>query len=207
MTLDAFLPYFVDHLEDSSVDTVIVMNLDDFLPEKRKGLFMDTSEMPKKMKEVFNIEQIMNCLMNLDKIKGVKFIKLDDLRKAGAESDIPLPYVPTNLDRDISYYYTSGTTGKPKCVVYKEYSLNAYVEKMTPPAAIILGDANGDGVLDIDDVTLIRRYLAGIEVGDINLEGLDVNGDGDVDMINVTFMQRALAGVPTPYPFVIADVE
>ena len=128
VTLDAFLPYFVDHLEESTVDTVIVMNLDDFLPEKRKGLFMDTSEMPKKMQEVFDINQIMACLMNLDKIKGVNFIKLDELRKAGAESDIPLPYGPTNLDRDISYYYTSGTTGKPKCVVYKEYSLNAYVE-------------------------------------------------------------------------------
>ena len=37
VTLDAFLPYFVDHLEKSTVDTVIVMNLDDFLPQKRKG--------------------------------------------------------------------------------------------------------------------------------------------------------------------------
>ena len=128
ITLDAFLPYFVDHLENSGVEKVIVMSLDDYLPEKRKGLFMDTSEMPKKMQEVFNIEQIMQCLMNLDKIKGVEFIKLDELKKAGEKSDLPLPYGPTNLDRDISYYYTSGTTGKPKCVVYKEYSLNAYVE-------------------------------------------------------------------------------
>ncbi|MEE3404128.1 MAG: class I adenylate-forming enzyme family protein [Acutalibacteraceae bacterium] len=128
ITLDAFLPYFVDHLESGGVDKVIVMSLDDYLPEKRKGLFMDTSEMPKKMKEVFDIQQIMNCLMNLDKIKGVEFIKLEELKQAGLKSDLPLPYGPTNLDRDISYYYTSGTTGKPKCVVYKEYSLNAYVE-------------------------------------------------------------------------------
>ena len=128
ITLDAFLPYFVDHLDNSGVEKVIVMSLDDYLPEKRKGLFMDTSDMPKKMQEVFNIDQIMECLMNLDKIKGVEFLKLDELKKAGEKSDLPLPYGPTNLDRDISYYYTSGTTGKPKCVVYKEYSLNAYVE-------------------------------------------------------------------------------
>ncbi len=128
VTLDAFLPYFVDHLNEGGVDKVIVMSLDDYLPEKRKGLFMDTSEMPKKMQEVFDINQIMECLMNLDKIKGVDFIKLDELKKAGANSDIPLPEGPTNLDRDISYYYTSGTTGKPKCVVYTEASLNAYVE-------------------------------------------------------------------------------
>ena len=128
ITLDAFLPYFADHLESSGVDKVILMSLDDYLPEKRKGLFMDTSEMPKKMKEVFNIQQIMDCLMNLDKIKGVEFIKLEELKQMGMKSDLPLPYGPTDLDRDISYYYTSGTTGKPKCVVYKEYSLNAYVE-------------------------------------------------------------------------------
>ena len=128
VTLDAFLPYFVDHLNDSGIRKVIVMNLDDFLPEDKKGMFLDTSEMPEKMQEVFNIEQIMDCLNNLDKIKGVDFIKLEDLRKAGEESDIPLELGPTDLDRDISYFYTSGTTSQPKCVVYKEYSLNAYVE-------------------------------------------------------------------------------
>lgn len=110
------------------MDKVIIMSLDDYLPEKRKGLFLDTSEMPKKMQEVFDIHQIMECLLNLDKIKGVNFIKLDELKKAGAVSQMPLPLGPTELDRDVSYYYTSGTTGAPKCVVYKEYSLNAYIE-------------------------------------------------------------------------------
>lgn len=128
VTLDAFLPYFVDHLEAGNIKKVIVMSLDDYLPEDRKGLFMDTSEMPKKMQEVFDIQQITECLMNLDKIKGVEFIKLEDLKQAGAKSDLPLPYGPTDLDRDTSYYYTSGTTGNPKCVVYKESSLNAYLE-------------------------------------------------------------------------------
>ncbi|MBQ8967063.1 class I adenylate-forming enzyme family protein [Ruminococcus sp.] len=128
VTLDAFLPYFVDHLNDGGIKKVIVMNLDDFLPEDKKGMFLDTSEMPEQMQEVFDIQQIMECLQNLDKVKGVEFIKLEDLRKAGEESDIPLDLGPTDLDRDISYFYTSGTTSRPKCVVYKEYSLNAYVE-------------------------------------------------------------------------------
>ena len=128
ITLDAFLPYFADHLENSSIEKVIVMSLDDYLPADKKGMFTDTSEMPKKMQEVFDIKQITDCLMNLDKIKGVEFIKLDELKKVGEKSDIPLPCGPTDLDRDISYYYTSGTTGHPKCVVYKEYSVNAYIE-------------------------------------------------------------------------------
>ncbi|MBO7474285.1 MAG: acyl--CoA ligase [Ruminococcus sp.] len=128
VTLDAFLPYFTEHLENSSIKKVILMSLDDFLPAEKKGMFMDTSEMPEKMQEVFDIKQIMECLSNLDKIEGVEFIRLEDLRVAGENSDIPLDLGPTDLDRDISYYYTSGTTSKPKCVVYKEYSLNAYVE-------------------------------------------------------------------------------
>ena len=128
VTMDGFLPYFVDHLESSRIKKVLVMSLDDFLPDDKVGMFLDTSEMPEKMQEVFNIDQITECLLNLHKIKGVQFIKLEELRKAGAESDLPLPYGPTDLDRDISYFYTSGTTNKPKCVVYKEYSINAYVE-------------------------------------------------------------------------------
>lgn len=128
ITLDAFLPYFADHLENSTIKKVVLMSLDDFLPEEKKGMFLDVSEMPKLMREVFDIEQITECLMNLDKIKGVEFIKLEDIRKAGEKSDLPLPYGPTDLDRDISYFYTSGTTDQPKCVVYKEYSLNAYIE-------------------------------------------------------------------------------
>jgi len=128
VTLDAFLPYFVDHLEGSGIKKVILMNMDDFLPEDKKGMFLDTSEMPEKMQEVFDIQQITECLMNLDKIKNVEFIRLEDLRIAGEQSDIELDLGPTDLDRDISYFYTSGTTNKPKCVVYKEYSINAYVE-------------------------------------------------------------------------------
>ena len=48
ITLDAFLPYFTEHLAESSIKKVIVMSLDDFLPIEKKGMFMDTSEMPEK---------------------------------------------------------------------------------------------------------------------------------------------------------------
>lgn len=41
------------------------MSLDDYLPTDKKGMFMDTSEMPKKMQEVFNVNQIV-ADFNLD---------------------------------------------------------------------------------------------------------------------------------------------
>lgn len=55
------------------------------------------------------------------------------------------------------------------------------------------GDANGDGVVDMKDVTILKRYLAGADV-EIQLSGGDTNGDGMIDMKDVTLLRRYLAG-------------
>ena len=128
VTLDAYLPYFVDHLQNSNIKKVLIMSLDDFLPAHKKGMFLNYPDMPKKMKSVFNPEKIMNCMMNLHKIKGVQFLRLMDVLQHGMQSDIEVPHGPIDIDRDVTYYYTSGTTGAPKCVVYKSVSVNAYLE-------------------------------------------------------------------------------
>ena len=128
ITLNAYLPYFVDHLKDSGVEKVLIMDLDDYLPDHKKGMFRDVSRMPEKMKKVFNFERIVRCLMGLDTIRNVQFMNLKDVFDAGKDSSLPLPYGPVDMDRDTTYFYTSGTTGDPKCVVYKEKSVNAYLE-------------------------------------------------------------------------------
>ena len=46
----------------------------------------------------------------------------------GKQNLKPLNRGPVDIDRDISYSYTSGTTGAPKCIVYKESSANALIE-------------------------------------------------------------------------------
>ena len=57
---------------------------------------------------------------------------------------------------------------------------------------VVLGDANGDGVVSIKDVTIIVDYLlsAGGEVSirnsGISIQGADVNGDGVVSIKDVT---------------------
>lgn len=57
-----------------------------------------------------------------------------------------------------------------------------------------IGDVNGDGEVDMFDVYVLRRYLAGYEdVGVIPANG-DVNGDGEVDMFDVWTLRRYLAG-------------
>lgn len=56
----------------------------------------------------------------------------------------------------------------------------------------LLGDVNGDGILDISDATIIMKHSIRIPV-DINLAVADFNDDGDVNVKDVTAIQRAIA--------------
>ena len=62
-------------------------------------------------------------------------------------------------------------------------------------AAFLYGDANGDGVVNLKDVTELRRQLSAgdIELNDQN-RGLDVNADGSANLKDITHLQRYLAG-------------
>ena len=57
------------------------------------------------------------------------------------------------------------------------------------------GDANGDGTVNLKDVTQLWRMLASGDVELPQVEGNpDVNGDGVVNLKDVTLLQRYLAG-------------
>jgi uncharacterized protein YjdB len=57
----------------------------------------------------------------------------------------------------------------------------------------ILGDVNGDEIVDIKDSALLKRYLAGWEV-DIDLTAADMDGDGNVTIKDSALLKRQLAG-------------
>lgn len=64
-----------------------------------------------------------------------------------------------------------------------------------------LGDIDGDGYVNINDVTHIQRHLAELE----QLEGIyfhaaDANQDGTVDISDATTLQMYLAEYDIPYP-------
>lgn len=66
----------------------------------------------------------------------------------------------------------------------------------------LIGDANGSGEVDIVDVTMLQRYMAGMETG-IDEETLmhgDVDSNGEIESVDVTFIQRKLAFMRVPYP-------
>lgn len=55
------------------------------------------------------------------------------------------------------------------------------------------GDVNGDGAVDLRDVTAIMKHLAGWGEA-IDTGNADVNGDGRVGLADVTELMRGLAG-------------
>ncbi|MCL2578737.1 MAG: dockerin type I domain-containing protein [Oscillospiraceae bacterium] len=58
------------------------------------------------------------------------------------------------------------------------------------------GDINGDGVINIIDVTALRRYLQGTFTPP-DLRALDVNDDGAITITDVTALRRHLQGTFT----------
>ena len=56
------------------------------------------------------------------------------------------------------------------------------------------GDANLDGIVDLKDVILTRRFLTGGWGVTINTENADVNNDGILDLKDVVLLRRYLVG-------------
>ena len=89
-------------------------------------------------------------------------------------------------------------------------------EPMTKPSTgttrielLYYGDANGDGSVNMKDVLLMRKYLAGMDV-EMEEEAADVTKDGDVNMKDVLLLRKFLAdmaALPDPKETVITDPD
>lgn len=129
MILDAYLPFVVDYLEESKIRNVIVTSLSYYLPENNSQIFDDPSVLPEKLREIFdNKEKQLACIQKIPTLKNINFVNLADVIALGVKNLKPLERGPVDIERDMCYSYTSGTTGKPKCIVYKEISPNAFIE-------------------------------------------------------------------------------
>ena len=56
------------------------------------------------------------------------------------------------------------------------------------------GDVNNDGEIDLKDVVLIRRFIAGGWDVELDTETADVNNDDEVDLKDVVLIRRYIAG-------------
>jgi hypothetical protein len=66
-----------------------------------------------------------------------------------------------------------------------------YTTTEAPAEEEVKGDVNGTGVVDIDDVTDLLKFLAG--TGELVGNG-DLDGSGVVDITDVTDLLKVLAG-------------
>ncbi len=58
-----------------------------------------------------------------------------------------------------------------------------------------LGDADGDGVVNVKDATTIQKEIAGLGTGEFNFDACNVNGDKTVDVRDATAIQKWIVGL------------
>ena len=76
-----------------------------------------------------------------------------------------------------------------------------YIDMPDPATMFLLGDANGDGEVDVIDATLIQRVATRVSVPypeETLMQG-DIDDDGELTVIDATFIQRYATRVSTPY--------
>lgn len=75
-------------------------------------------------------------------------------------------------------------------------SLDVYRLVCTDNGEIVLGDVSKDGSIDVNDVTLIQKYIAKlIKPDNISIESADANRDRIMDIVDATTVQKKIAGI------------
>ena len=107
-------------------------------------------------------------------------------------SSITIPDSVTSIGEDVFNYcddLTIRCTPGSYAETYAKNNNIRYSDSKVEP-----GDINGDGIVDLKDVTTLRRYLAGGYGSTIEDAAADVNGDNAIDLKDVTTLRRFLAG-------------
>jgi hypothetical protein len=86
-----------------------------------------------------------------------------------------------------------GTTPLDDDVTYPDYPLErAQVTVTVTNPVHIHGDANGDGQVNMADVTKVERIILGLDPA---TPGADANEDGQINMSDVTRIERIILGL------------
>lgn len=71
------------------------------------------------------------------------------------------------------------------------YSILSKELPITDPIETIVGDANGDGSVDIQDYILLQKYLVDPTI-EINIKNADVNADGKVNTVDLFMLRKTV---------------
>lgn len=108
------------------------------------------------------------------------------------------------------YYFVNWTEDNQEVSLDPEYSFkvtedrfltaNFSTDQYTPPV-ITPGDVNGDGAIDIKDVSLVMRHvLALAKLDEPGKTAADVNGDEVVDIKDITLIMRRALNLIDKFP-------
>lgn len=97
--------------------------------------------------------------------------------------------------RDGIFYIDPYTSPNFNYDTHKLYGIT-FPYTAVPPQVYEPGDVNGDGDVNVKDVLIVRRVIAGLaEIGEEEYARADMNGDGDVTSKDVLKMRRYIAGL------------
>lgn len=93
------------------------------------------------------------------------------------------------------YLFDNFESDKIYIRVEKQTNKVLYVGSTKPNTDVIMGDANGDGKLNVLDATCIQKDLAKMKVPYINLSVCDVDNSGEINILDATYIQKKIAGM------------
>lgn len=147
--------------------------------------------------DVFTLVSVENGQLLTDFTKGIQYIWTadNDVKTDGRLATFTF----TAAESAEAGKYSIGFTVR-SCVNYDEQNVDAaVVGGKIEISDIMYGDANGDGIINGQDIVRLKKYLAGYdyEVGTstISIEGgADANGDGQINGQDIVRLKKYLAG-------------
>ena len=145
-----------------------------------------------------------DMLCDLLVLKGVKLI-LEDKKvyavvgnqRAQMYNTFALKNISTPNTNDLGgkYFDVTGiltTTATGDTLTYVISLTGSVIEVEKPEDEIIIGDVNGDGMVNLADISAIISVMAGYGPWEWNIA--DVNGDGDVNIADISRIITIMAG-------------
>ena len=93
------------------------------------------------------------------------------------------------LGENNTLYYPNNDNSVNACRAYFQLHNGAMVINVNPT-----GDVNGDGTVNVADVTMLVDYILGMEDDNSVIENADVNSDGVVSVSDVTELVNLILG-------------
>lgn len=84
--------------------------------------------------------------------------------------------------------------GHDNSLIWYTVNLNEFTTDTTTPVQKVNGDVNNDGTVDVIDVILISRHLAGGWNVEVDKTVADVNNDNEISIADIVIISRYLAG-------------